>query len=189
MNTRIAAKPLDGWLLILGGLCIGLVLWLAPGVSASSRDGESLAKHDFDSLVHAISDRYQMHPKPVPMMWVANVCASRITHGGVRGMRVIEFEDAGRIAKDSAAPAEFGNLIKTQLGEHWSPMVREHDKTGGGSYTYIQNDDDSSYTRLIVVDLDGSELDVVGISLKPDQLAKWMNDHDAAHNKSSPTDN
>jgi len=184
MKIRAAREYWEGWILILGGLGIGLVFWLAPGVSASSRDGESLARRDFDSLVQAISGRYQMHGRTVPMMWLANVCAARFTHGGVRGMRVVQFEDASRIAKSSTAPAEFGDLVRAEMGERWSPMVREHKESGEDSYVYVQNATDGDLTRLIVVDLDGSELDVVGISLKPDQLAKWRNEHDAGHRTS-----
>ncbi len=181
MKTSTAGRSLEGWVLILGGLGLGLVLWLAPGASASSRDGQSLANRDFDSLVEAISGRYQMRAKTVPMMWLANICASRFTHGGVRGMKVVEFEDGGRIAKNGATPAEFGDLVKSELGERWSPVVREHDRTGEDSYVYVQNAADGDLARLIVVDLDGSELDLVRISLKPDQLARWLNEQDTGH--------
>jgi hypothetical protein len=169
---------LGGWLLIFGGLGLGLVLWLAPVAGASSRDGEARAKRDFDSLVHRVEGRYQIHGKTVPMMWLANICARRFTNGGVQGMKVVEFENGDRIAKAGGGPGEFGQLVRTQLGERWSPMVRSHEKNGGDSYVYVQSSDESKLTRMIVVDLEGSELDMVSLRLNPDQLAKWMKEHD-----------
>lgn len=177
-NSLSNNRALDGWLLIAGGLGIGLVLWLTPLAGASSRNDEARARHDFDSLVHAVSERYQVHGKSVPMMWLANICASRFTHGGVHGIKVVEFEDASRITETTTDPAGFGNLIKVQLGDRWSPMVRDHQKNED-SFVYVQNADDAKFTRLIVVDLDKNELDMVSVSLNPDQLAKWMDEHDA----------
>jgi len=178
-------RSLDGWMLILGGLAIALALWLAPAAGANARDDESLSKHDFNSLVRTVEERYQMHGKPVPMMWLANFCANRITNGGVRGMKVVEFEDADRIAKAGGEPGEFGELVKTQLAGRWSPMVREHEKKGGDSYVYVRSSDDSKMTRMIVVDLDGAELDMVTLSLNPDQLNKWLQEHDSEKKTSS----
>jgi hypothetical protein len=169
----------DGFLLIFGGLAIWLVLWLAPAVGASSRNSEAMARADFDGLVHRIAERYGMHGKPVPMMWLANACANSFTHGGVRGMKVVEFEDAGKIADAEHGGPGFGELVKERLGERWSPVVREHASGGEDSYVYTQNDEDGRHTRLIVLDLDHSELNAVRVSLDPDQLAKWMKEQGA----------
>lgn len=183
MKRRAWMRRLDGWLLIVGGLAMGLTLWLAPAAGASSRDSETQARRDFNSLVRTVAARYHMHPKPVPMMWIANLCARSITHGGVSGMKVVEFEDADRIAQAGGKPAEFSQLMKTQLGDRWSPLIREHEKSSGDSYVYVQSSDESKLTRMIVVDLDGAELDLVSINLNPDQLAKWMKEHDSDSDK------
>jgi lipopolysaccharide export LptBFGC system permease protein LptF len=176
-----------GWILILGGLSMGLALWLTPAVNASSRNDEAQARRDFDSLVHAVSARYGIHGKAVPMMWLANLCASRITHGGVRGMKVVEFEGAERIVEVSDASPKLGDLVKEQLAPRWSPMVREHEKSGKDTFVYVQNIDagEGKMTRLIVVDLDGKELDMVTASLNPDQLAKWMKEQDSESKQKS----
>ena len=182
MSLRGVSRFLGGWILIVGGLGIGLVLWLAPAAGASSRNDEALSKRDFDTLVRAVEGRYQMHGKAVPMMWLANICAKKFTHGGVRDMKVVEFEDADRIAKGGES-AEFGKLVKAQLGGRWSPMVAEHEKKGGDSYVYMRNSDESKMTRMIVVDLDGAELNMVALSMNPDQLAKWIKQQDSSSGK------
>lgn len=177
-----------GWILILGGLSIGLALWLTPSVNASSRNDEAQSKRDFDRLVSAVSDRYGIHAKSVPMMWLANFCASRITHGGVRGMKVVEFEGVERIAEAGDTSPKLGDLVRENLGERWLPMVREHNKSGEDSFVYVQNaDDNAQMTRLIVVDLDGKELDMVSVSLNAEQLAKWIREQDAGSRQKSET--
>jgi hypothetical protein len=188
MSMQRMSRFLDGWILILGGLGIGLVLWLAPAAGANARNEESLSKRDFDHLVRAVEGRYQMHGKSVPMMWIANLCAKGFTHGGVQGMKIVEFEDAYRIANAGGEPGEFDQLVKSQLGERWSPMVGQHDKNGGNSYVYVRSSEDSKLTRMIVVDLYGAELDMVALTLNPDQLAKWMKEHDSDSAKQTSSD-
>ena len=176
-------RGLAGWLLILGGLAMGSVLWLAPAAGASSREDEARSKRDFDRLVHKVERRYRVHGKTVPMMWLANIFARKFTNGGVQGMKVVEFEDAGRISNSGGAPGEFGELVKTQLGERWSPMVNGHEKSGGDSLVYVQSSGESKLTRMIVVDLDGAELDMVRLTMDPDQLAKWVKQQESRSGK------
>jgi hypothetical protein len=168
----------NGLLLILGGLAIGLVLWVTPTVDASSHNSEAMARQDFDGLVRSVAERYQMHGNAVPMMWLANVCVRSVTHDGMKGIKVVEFEDAGTIAKTERGGAGLGDLVKERLGTRWSPMVRSHEAKGGDSFIYVQGDDDGKHMRMIVVDLDGTELDMVRMTLNPDQLAKWTKEHD-----------
>jgi hypothetical protein len=52
----------------------------------------------------------------------------------------------------------------------------------------VQGDADGKHTRMIVVDLDGGEgggreLDMVSITLNPEQLAKWVKEQDAKDEK------
>lgn len=176
-------RPTGGWLMIFGGLGIGLVLWLTPGVAASSHDSDAMARQDFDSLVRGVAARYQMHAKSIPMMWLMNVCARSVTHGGVHGMRVVEFEDAGRIARQTGEPGGLGDLVRERLGERWLRTVRTRNADGSETLVYSQSDESGSqsdegghHMRLIVVDLEGRELDMVSVSLDAQQLAKWMDE-------------
>jgi hypothetical protein len=174
-------RSAGGWLMILGGLAIGLALWTTPTASAASHDDEARASQDFDGLVKDVTKRYQVHSKTVPMMGLVSLCARAATHGGVRGMKVVEFEDAAKI-HDAGDGTEFAALVKARLGARWSAMVREHEAKED-SFIYMQSDGDGVRTRLIVVDLDGQELDMVSLSLNPEQLAKWIKEQDAKDEK------
>jgi hypothetical protein len=178
---RKLAEYSDGILMILAGVTFAVLLMLVPNAGASAHDADALARRDFDGLVRSIADRYQIHGKAVPMMWVANLFARSVTKGGVQGMKVVEFEDVRRWGESDRVG--LGDLVKDRLSKRWSPMVRQHEASGDDSFVYVQGDADGKHTRMIVVDLDGGEvsreLDMVSITLNPEQLAKWMKEQDA----------
>lgn len=171
----------DGILMILAGVTFAIMLMLVPDAGATAHDQDTLARRDFDSLVHAIAERYQIHAEPVPMMWLANLCARSATHGGVRGMKVVEFEGVSNM--DNAGRLQLGELVKDRLGKRWSTLVRQHEESGGDSFVYVQSEDSGKQTRMILVDLNsgnhGDELDLVRMTLNPEQLSSWMKEEEA----------
>lgn len=151
-------RRLGGFLLV----ALGVGLMIAQGVQASesSTDG-------FDALVNALSARYSVQPKPVPMMWMVSLCARGLTHGGVRGMRVIQL-DSSREIQDHAG---FDEMVSSELGEDWSRTIRQWEVSGEESLVYVRAED--KRTELIVVNLNHGELNLVRMTMNPEQLAKW----------------
>ena len=149
--------------LLLVGL--GVALLVAQGVWASERNADG-----FDALVKGLSAHYAVHPKTIPMMWMVSLGARGFTHGGVRGLRVAEFENFE--ANDDVAG--FDETVRSSLGESWSRMVRDWNEDGEESLVYVRTED--SRIDMIVVDLNHGELDVVKMSMNPDQLARWTRD-------------
>lgn len=49
----------NGWLLIFGGLAIGLVLWLSPSPGRSSGKLELIARHRFEGLIRRLAVQSQ----------------------------------------------------------------------------------------------------------------------------------
>jgi len=154
-------RRLGGFLLVV----LGVVLLVVQGVQASERGGDS-----FDALVKGLSAHYAVQPKTIPLMWMVGLCARGATHGGVRGMRVVEFENFAR-SDDSGG---FDEAVRSRLGEDWLQMVREWSRDGNESLVYVRAED--SRIEMIVVELDRGELDLVKMTMNPDQLAKWTKD-------------
>ncbi len=150
-----------GFLLV----ALGVALMIAQGVYASDRSGDN-----FDALVRGLSARYAVKPKTIPLMWMVNFCARGVTHGGVRGMRVVEFEDSPRI-EDAVG---FEELVSSKLGEDWSRVVRKWEASGNQSLIYVRAKDKE--IEMIVVDLEHGELDLVKMTMNPEQFAKWTKD-------------
>jgi hypothetical protein len=148
----------------LGGpllVAFGVVLLVVQGVQASERGGDS-----FDALVNGLSAHYSVQPKTIPLMWMVSLCARGAAHGGVRGMRVVEFENFG--PDDSGG---FDRTVRASLGEDWSQMVREWKRDNGESLVYVRAE--NSRIDMIVVDLDHGGLNLVKMSMNPDELARW----------------
>jgi hypothetical protein len=154
-------RRVGGFLLV----ALGVALMIAQGVYASERGGDS-----FDALVKGLSARYSVQPKTAPLMWMVSLCARGVTHGGVRGMRVVEFEDSPKI-EDALG---FEELVSSKLGEDWSRVVREWEASGNQSLIYVRAQ--GKGIEMIVVDLDRGELDLVKMTMNPEEFAKWTKD-------------
>jgi len=154
-------RRVSGLLLI----ALGVALLVAQGVRASERNTDG-----FDALVKGLSAHYAVHPKTIPMMWMVSLGARGVTHGGVRGLRVAEFENFA--ANDDTAG--FDETVRSSLGEDWSRMVRDWKEDGDESLVYVRAE--NNRVDMIVVDLDRGGLNLVKMTMDPDQLAKWTRD-------------
>jgi hypothetical protein len=153
-------RRVSGLLLI----ALGVALLVAQGVWASERNADG-----FDALVRGLSTHYAVQPKTIPMMWMVSLGARGFTNGGVRGLRVVEFEN---FENDDAT--RFDETVRSSLGEDWSRMVREWKEDGDESLVYVRAE--NSRIDMIVVDLNRGGLNLVKMTMNPDQLAKWTRD-------------
>jgi hypothetical protein len=129
------------------------------------------ADRDFDGLVSEVSHRYDAHATRIPMMSFVSLCARFATHGGVKGLRIAEFDDM----KATLDVSELSSLVRNHLGPEWQPFINEHDKQGKSeSIIFVREKGDA--LRMMIADYDHGELDLVRMELSGDSLAKWMRD-------------
>ena len=91
---------------------LGSALLLSTGCSA--------ADHDFNSVVSAVEHKYSVHAQRIPMMSLVSICASLKTHGGVRGLRMAQFDNVRGMDGKDLYP-----LLRSRLGDEWQPFVTE----------------------------------------------------------------
>ena len=154
-------RRVSGLLLV----ALGVALLVAQGVWASERNTDG-----FDALVKGLSAHYAVHPKTIPMMWMVSLGARGFTHGSVKGLRVVEFENFA--ANDDTAG--FDETVRSSLGEDWSRMVRDWKEDGNESLVYVRAE--NNRVDMIVIDLGRGELNLVRMTMDPDQLARWTRD-------------
>lgn len=139
------------------------------------------ANRDFDSVVSGVEQRSGVHAQRVPLMGFVSLCARMETHGGVKGMRIAEFDHLdGKL--DSA---DLSSLVRSRLDDRWQPFVVERDRNGA-EQTVIFVQPRGRAMRMLVADYDHGELDLVRMELNGSQLANWMHDpeghaHHAGH--------
>jgi hypothetical protein len=167
---------------------LGLAAVMTPAIMlAASGSGQG-----FDAVVNSIESRYHVHATRIPFMSLISGIAGLSTHGGVRGLHVAEFEDFRGDGDTPVDGAEFNALIEKHVGPGWQRMIRETSRAGGEqSLIYVRAEGD--HVGMLVVDLDKHELDVVQMSMNPDQLmhevSKHHHEHDNGHDADASGNN
>lgn len=136
-----------------------LALLIPVVVLAGSGEG------GFDGVVRGIETRYHARATRIPFMGLVSFVANRATTGGVSGMHVAEFDNF-------TAPVdgdELHHMVEQKLGPAWQPMVRETSKHGK-EQTLVYAHPEGARMGLFVLDADGTELDVVQMSVDPQHL-------------------
>jgi hypothetical protein len=134
----------------------------------------------FDGVVRSIEIRYHAHATRIPLMGLVSFVASKATNDGVRDVHVAEFEDFSPTVDGN----ELNRMVEEKLGEGWARMIRETSRAGR-EQTLIFSRPEGNRMGLFVLDLDGSELDVVEVSVDPDHLNESIAryDHQQGHHR------
>jgi hypothetical protein len=127
---------------------------------------------DLGSLERVLETTYHLHGQRVPMMGLVNGFAHIVTKGGVSGMRVVTYENLPTGLDHRA----MGELARKHLGTDWSLMVRQT-ATGSGDNDLVFVQPAGKRVRMLVMNLDSNELNVVQMELSPEDLKKWEDQH------------
>jgi len=153
-------KPIDSrWTAIL--VILALAATLVPPASADD--------FNFNHLVSSIEQRYDIRHEHIPFLGLASFCAHVYTRGGVRGLRIADFPDAGT----SIGANDLDSYLHSELGESWSIIVRSHTKsTREDTIIYARSHGDQYI--LLIADLNGNELSLVKLGMDAEKLRKWI---------------
>jgi hypothetical protein len=159
---------------------------LIPAVVAIPIVALASSPHDFDAVVSAVEHRYSAHAQRVPLMGLVNFCAWVSTGGGVKGMRIAEFNNLNlapgqlMVRGETAAPdpTELEQLVRSSLGPEWRPFVTDRQGNGEVSVIYVQPVGGSM--RMMIADYNNRQLDLVRIEINGDRLRHWMKDPDGS---------
>jgi hypothetical protein len=119
----------------------------------------------FDGIVHSIESRYHVHATQVPFMGLMSLVSKKASNGGVAGLHIAEFESFTGTVDGN----ELNSMVEQKLGSGWERMIRETSKSGHNQ-TLIFVHPDGARMALLVLDLDGNEMDVVQVSVDPKHI-------------------
>lgn len=123
--------------------------------------------HDFDSVVASVEQHYSVHAQRVPMMGFVSLCAWTASRGGVKGMRIAEFDHLTFDKSD-----DLSRLMREKLGDQWQPFVIDRQANGQQDVIYVQPHGD--FMRMFIADYNGNELDLVRLELNGERLQQWL---------------
>ncbi|MFP5237332.1 MAG: hypothetical protein ACLGSD_15655 [Acidobacteriota bacterium] len=152
-----------------------VALLVPVAVLASSGDG-------FDGIVRSIETKYHVHATRIPFMGLVSSVGHVGSHGGVSNMHVAEFDDFS--AKIDGE--DLNRMVQEKLGPEWSRMVRETSKHGA-EQTLVYVHPEGKRMGMFVLDADGSELDVVQMSVDPGHLNQQLSQY-GHHDDSGASD-
>ncbi len=132
--------------------------------------GCAAPRHDFDTVVTAVEQKYETHAQRLPMMGFVSLWARVVTLGGVKGMRIAEFDHLTGVAD----AAELDKLMSESLGGEWQRFVTERERNGEMNLIYVQPDGHAM--RMLIADYEHGELDLVRVEVNADRLKHWMHD-------------
>ena len=135
--------------------------------------GAQAEGNDLKSLERALDTRYHLHPEKIPMMGFMGSFTNITTKRGVCGMSVVTYENLPEGLDREAVT----KLIRTHLSHGWSLMVRDHDGKDNGSDDMVWVQPAGERMRMLVVNMEPDEIDLVQMDLSPDELKKWTAEH------------
>lgn len=135
----------------------------------------------FDGVVEALETKYHVHATRIPFLGLISFVSHKATEGGVSNMHVAEFEGFHQ----SMDGEELNRLVEEKLGAGWQRMIRET-KRGGEEQTLIFVHPEGARMGMFVLDADGSDLDVVQISVDPDHLNQSIGKYE--HHRNADAD-
>lgn len=151
-------------MMVLAAVVVGAVACVGVPMACAAPN------HDFDALVSAVEHRYDARAEKIPMMGFVSLCARVASGGGVKGVKVAEFDHLTGVADT----AELDKLVAESLGGQWQRFVAEREKNGELNLIYVQPHGRSM--RMLIADYEHGELDVVRVEVNADRLKHWMHD-------------
>ena len=162
--------------LILIPVCF-VALLIPVVVFAAGGDG------GFNGVVSSIETRYHVHATRIPFLGLISFVSRKATHGGVANLHIAEFEQFSAGVDGD----ELNQLVEEKLGSGWERLIRETSREHN-EQTLIFSRPEGKRMGLFVIDLDGTNLDVVQVSVDPDHLDDDIGHYRHHHNHQGSND-
>ena len=151
--------------------CCCVALSLAPDVVYAD---------DFGHIVHHIEASYHVHRNYRFLFGFAGMVVRCWHVAGVKSIKLAYFENQHLDGTD--ADKRLDEIVARASRSGWQPMVRSVSRRSGEHvYVYAQNAD--SDVKLLVVNVEPNEAEVIQVKLDPKKLEEFIDEnvHDHGH--------
>jgi|HubBroStandDraft_6_1064221.scaffolds.fasta_scaffold00160_7 hypothetical protein len=155
------------------GMQFGVILATAAVLASTMVPPALAADLEFDALVSSIERRYQVRHEHIPLLGFASFCAWIYTRGGVKGLRVADFEDTdARISTE-----DIDSFVQGKLGASWNVILRSHEKENkNDTIIYVRSSGDKFV--MLIAEVEKGQLSLVKLRVNANSLSRWVNDQE-----------
>lgn len=143
------------------------LLLLAGGMAPVVQAG------DFDTMVARFSRESGAQRTKIPFFWVAQAAVELAHPAGASELNLAVFEHA------SIEPRRFRELTDDAVGGIWKPIVRTRSRDGESTNIYARPA--GREMHLIIATLSQGEATFVEVSVEPEALLAFVDDHSDRH--------
>lgn len=138
---------------------------------------------DFGDIVHHIEVRYHAHRNYRFLMAFAGFTAKMWPGTGVKDVKIAFFENQNLFPSDP--DKELNELLQQTGKSGWQQMIRSRRR---GELSYIYAQPSGKDLKLLVVNLERSEAEVIEVKIDPDKLEKFIAEHEHDHERQQHED-
>ncbi|MGH9566741.1 MAG: hypothetical protein ACRD4I_12195, partial [Candidatus Angelobacter sp.] len=152
---------------------------------------ETVHADDFGNIVHQIEAGYHVHRNHRFLMGCAGLVVKFWHVGGVKSLKLAIFEDQhlqaagvrdaagaqdGAGARDAADVDRKLDEIVQSAGHGWQPLVRSYSRHSG-DHTYIYAQEAGKDLKLLLVNVESSEAEVIQVKVDPQRLDQFIDEN------------
>lgn len=141
-------------------------LWPAPALA-----------DDFGDIVHHIEVRYHAHRNYAFLMAFAGLAVKVWQGPGVKDLKMAYFENQSLFQTDP--DTELDEILRSTGKSGWQPMLKNYSrKSGDRVYIYAQPQTQGKDIKLLIVNIEHNEAEVIQVKIDPDKLEKFIEHHE-----------
>jgi hypothetical protein len=132
------------------------------------------AYDDFGRIVNHIEANYHVHRNYRFVMGFAGMVVKCWHIGGVKNFKGALFED--QTLARSASDATLDEIVQRASQSSWRPVVRSYSRRSG-EHTYIYAQEVGKDLKLLIVNVEPSEAEVIQVQVDPDKLDQFLDEN------------
>ena len=133
---------------------------------------------DFGDIVHHIEARYNAHRNYRFLMALAGFTVKLWPGTGVRDVKIAYFENQNLFPSDP--DKELDQILQSAGKSGWHQMVKSNSRRRG-ELSYVYAHPSGKDLKLLVVNLEHNEAEVIEVKIDSDKLEKFIAEHERDH--------
>lgn len=147
-----------------------LLVFLVAGTGTASAQSDD----DFERIVRHIESRYHAHRNYPLLMAFAGMTVKVWQGSGVKDLKIALFEDQQVL--QSVSDHEVDQLVQAAGDSGWQTLVKSVSRRSG-DHVYIYAKTEGKGLRLLVVNVEPGESEVVQVKIDPRKLEEFVKEH------------